>query len=239
LAFPVDVTRPTATLLIPAYDEERGLAAVLSRLADKPIAGLEVIVVDDGSKDATASVAERHEVRLLTHPVNRGKGAAVQTGLAAAAGPKIVVIDADDTYPLDAIPGLLELLDTHDHVRGTRQSGRANIPPVNRFGNAMIALAVRLVSGVRSPDPLTGLYALRAADLRRMRLTSTGFGLETEIAVKSARMKLRTADLPIRYGARQGESKLSPVRDGVVILKTILSLVWAGMKSGSKFPQPD
>jgi hypothetical protein len=101
----------------------------------------------------------------------------------------------------------------------------------------MIGLAVRVVSGVRSADPLTGLYALRATDIERMGLTSTGFGLETEIAIKSARMKLRTADYPIRYGERRGQSKLSPLRDGAVILWTILSLVWTGLRSRSKSTQ--
>jgi glycosyltransferase involved in cell wall biosynthesis len=233
------VARPTppASLVIPAYDEEHGLEAVLMRLGAEAIAGLEVIVVDDGSTDGTARVAERHGTRLISHPANRGKGAAVQSGVALAINPRIVVMDADDTYPVDAIPGLLDLLETHDHVRGIRTIGRSNIPALNRLGNAMIGLTVRVVSGVRSADPLTGLYALRAADIQRMSLTSTGFGLETEIAIKSARMKLRTADYPIRYGARRGQSKLSPLRDGAVILWTILSLVWTGLRSRSKSTQ--
>jgi glycosyltransferase involved in cell wall biosynthesis len=230
---------PAASLIIPAYNEERGLEALLPRLVVEPIAGLEVIIVDDGSTDGTAEVAKKHGARLITHPDNRGKGAALQTGLAAAGGPKILVMDGDDTYPTDAIPELLGLLETHDHVRGIRTIGRANIPPLNRVGNALISLAVRVVSGVRSADPLTGLYALHATDLRRMRLTSTGFGLETEIAIKSARMKLRTADHQIRYGPRQGQSKLNPLRDGIVILGTILSLLWAGMRSRSRFPETD
>jgi glycosyltransferase involved in cell wall biosynthesis len=230
---------PAASLIIPAYNEERGLEALLPRLAAEPIVGLEVIVIDDGSTDSSAVVAEKHGARLIIHADNRGKGAALQTGLAAAGGSKIVVMDADDTYPTGAIPGLLELLETHDHVRGIRSIGRANIPPLNRLGNALISLAVRVVSGVRSADPLTGLYALHATDLRRMRLTSMGFGVETEIAIKSARMKLRTADHPIRYGPRLGQSKLNPLRDGMVILGTILSLVWAGKRSRSNFPQAD
>lgn len=239
MASPRAETKPAATLIIPAYNEERGLEALLPQLAAEQIVGLEVIVIDDGSTDGSAVVAEKHGARLIAHSDNRGKGAAVQTGLAAAGGSQIVVMDADDTYPAHAIAALLELLETHDHVRGIRSVGRANIPPLNRLGNALISSAVAVVSGVRSADPLTGLYALHATDLRRMRLTSRGFGLETEIAIKSARMKLRTADHPIRYGPRQGHSKLSPLRDGMVILGTILSLAWAGMRSRSKFPQAD
>lgn len=228
-----------ATLIIPAYNEERGLAAVLRRLESAPIEGLEIIVVDDGSTDSTAVVAEASGVRLLRHETNRGKGAALQSGLAAASTPRIVVMDADDTYPTSAIATMVALLEERDYVRGLRTEGRAHIPRLNRFGNRVIAAAVSLVSGVRSSDPLTGLYALRTADLRRMRLASTGFGIETEIAIKSARLRLRSVDLPIRYGAREGTSKLNPVRDGWVILRTIVSLAWAGARNKSSVCEAD
>jgi glycosyltransferase involved in cell wall biosynthesis len=231
--------RAAASLVIPAYDEERGLEAVLESLAAAPIEGLEVIVVDDGSSDGTARVGERYGVQVIAHPVNRGKGAAVRSGLAVATAPKVIVMDADDTYPVAEIPRLLELLETNDHVRGIRRVGRQNIPPLNRLGNMLVALAVRIAFGVRSADPLTGLYALRTVELRRMELTSLGYGLETEIAIKSSRMKLRTVDHPIAYGARQGRSKLSPLRDGIVIARTILGQLWPWLRTRSKSAQVD
>ncbi len=239
LASSAPMARVAASLVIPAYDEERGLEAVLESLAAAAIEGLEVIVVDDGSTDGTAKVAERYGVRLVSHPVNRGKGTAVQSGLAVASAPKVIVMDADDTYPIAAIPRLLELLETNDHVRGSRRIGRKNIPPLNRLGNALIRLSLRLAFGVQSADPLTGLYALRTVELRRMNLTSPGYGLETEIAIKSSRMRLRTIDHPIAYGARLGRSKLSPLRDGIVIARTILGQVWPRLRSRSKYPQVD
>jgi glycosyltransferase involved in cell wall biosynthesis len=236
---PEDLTSNRATLIIPAYNEEGGLDVVLRRLAATPVAGLEVVVVDDGSTDDTAGIATRHGVRLVTHLQNRGKGAAVRSGLIAASTSKIVIMDADDTYPVASIQPLIGLLDTHEYVRGIRTIGRANIPPLNRFGNALVAFAIRVVTRKRSGDPLTGLYALRAADLGRMGLTSPGYGLETEIAIKSAWMRLRTAEIPIPYGPRQGESKLHPVRDGFVILGTLLGLVWVRLWNSSTLPQAE
>ena len=204
---------------------------MLRRLESDPIADLEVVVVDDGSTDDTAAVARAGGVRLLRHEVNRGKGAAVQTALAEASTPNLVIIDADDTYPTSAIGPMIAMLEDHDYVRGLRRQGRTHIPRLNRVGNRCIGAAVSLVAGTRSRDPLTGLYAIHAADLRRMKLSSSGFGIEAEIAIKSARMGLRSAEMPIRYGARQGVSKLRPMRDGWVILRTIVSLAWAGARN--------
>jgi glycosyltransferase involved in cell wall biosynthesis len=239
LASSAPMARVTASLVIPAYDEERGLEAVLESLAAAAIDGLEVIVVDDGSTDDTAKVAERYGARLVSHPANRGKGTAVQSGLAVVGAAKVVVMDADGTYPIAAIPRLLELLETNDHVRGIRRIGRKNIPALNRLGNALIRLSVRFAFRVRSADPLTGLYALRTVELRRMNLSSPGYGLETEIAIKSSRMRLRTVDHPIAYGARQGRSKLSPLRDGIVIARLILGQAWPRLRSRSKYPRAD
>ncbi|MEP7082560.1 MAG: hypothetical protein ABI841_06240, partial [Chloroflexota bacterium] len=135
---------------------------------------------------------------------------------------KVVVIDADGTYPADAIPEIVRLLDEYDVVVGVRTSGREHIPPLNRIGNGVIRTAVHWFSGFRSADPLTGLYGLHRRHLEAMRLDSDGFGLEVEIGVKAARMGLRWVDHPIRYGERIGESKLNAVRDGIVITRTLI-----------------
>src|SRR5215210_3086712 len=89
---------PRASLILPAYNEERGLRATLSAVeALGAGTDLEVIVVDDGSTDGTAQVAAEAGVRLLSHQANRGKGAALRTGIAAARGERLVTMDADTT----------------------------------------------------------------------------------------------------------------------------------------------
>ena len=215
-----------ASLILPAYNEETGLRATLAAVAALDL-DLEVIVVDDGSTDETAATAERAGAVVERHPVNRGKGAALRTGVGLATSDLIVTMDADTTYPAGAIPGMLALLDGSDYVSAARRDGRAHIPLVNRIGNAAIALAIRRLSGSRLADPLTGMYAIRRSAFLALQPSSEGFGIETEIAMKAAAASLRTAETWIEYGPREGESKLRPLRDGIEILRTILGVALA------------
>lgn len=218
-----DRARPAAaTVITPAFNEERALPVVLEALAGLRATGIDVVVVDDGSTDRTADVARDAGFRVVQLERNSGKAAAVRAGLATIETEKVVVMDADATYPVDAIPEMVRMLDEYDMVVGVRTSGREHIPPINRIGNALLRTAVHWFSGFRSADPLTGLYALRRKYLDAMQLDSDGFGLEVEICVKAARMGLRSGDFPITYGHRIGDSKLNAFRDGVVITSTLI-----------------
>jgi dolichol-phosphate mannosyltransferase len=213
-----------ATVVVPAFNEERGLAVVLDQLRPLRACGVDVLVVDDGSSDRTALVGEAAGVRVVRRERNGGKGAAIRTGLQTVSTDRVVVIDADGTYPVHAIPAMIRLLDHHDVVLGSRTLGRGNIPFLNRLGNAALRNAIRAISGFGSADPLTGLYALRREHFDALDLRSSGFGIEAEIAIKSALLGLRAIDHPIAYGARIGSSKLHPMRDGLVIGGTIAAL---------------
>jgi glycosyltransferase involved in cell wall biosynthesis len=213
---------PRTSILIPAYNEEAGLGVVLDRLFTVIDDSCEVIVIDDGSTDATGAVAARYPCRLLQHKVNLGKGHAVRAGLAVAQGELVVMVDADNSYPAEEVPRLIDKLKSHDLISGSR-IGKASIPPMNRVGNWMLRTAIRRLYGSTVIDPLTGLYASRADVLRRMQLCSDGFGLESEIVIKAARMGLRVHNHAITYCTRRGKSKLNPVKDGYRILRTILA----------------
>lgn len=213
-----------ATVLLPAYNEEIGLRALLPSLLELSHERFEVLVVDDGSTDSTASLAESLGCRVVRHGSNAGKGVAVRTGLQAARGEKVVIMDADDTYPVDAVLEIINRLDECEMVVGVRTLGRKNIPPLNRFGNAVLTTAIRFASGSRWTDPLTGFYGLRRNALERMDLRSNGFSVEAEIAMKSVRLGLRVVDHPIVYRARAGASKLHPLRDGIRIAAVVASL---------------
>ena len=212
-----------ASLILPAYNEEAGLRATLAAVAALGL-DLEVIVVDDGSRDGTALTAERAGAVVARHSVNRGKGAALRTGVGLATSDRIVTMDADTTYPAGAIPGMGDLRAPDGRLLRTFKDGRAHIPLVNRIGNSLIALAIRRLSGSRLADPLTGMYAIRRAAFLGLHPSSDGFGIETEIAMKAAAGPLRTAELWIEYGPREGESKLRPLRDGIEIMRTILGV---------------
>src|SRR5947209_8238771 len=140
-----------ATVILPAYNEAAALPKVLSALLVVLDAALveryEIIVVDDASTDDTAAIARSYPCRLLAHRRNQGKGAAVRTGLGAARGDFIVVMDADNTYPADAVPHMVALSDQNDFVRAIRQSGAAHMPLVNRIGNRLFDTLLKRMYG--------------------------------------------------------------------------------------------
>ncbi len=221
----VDGDVPRVTVIIPAFNEATGLPVVLHRLYEVIDRHVEVIVVDDGSKDSTAEVARRFPCRVILHHANQGKGVAIRTGLRFARGERIIVIDADDTYPAEMVPQLATLLDDYDMVIASRVEDTNHIPWVNRVGNGLFRALIRVLYGFRGKDPLTGLYALHKTRVDQMKLSADGFGVETEIAIKAARMGLRILDVPIAYNRRLGTAKLHAFRDGTVIFRTIIRLV--------------
>src|SRR5437773_7237985 len=148
---------PKLSVVIPAYNEEHGIDAILDRvlaqrepLREGGIGELEVLVVDDGSRDRTAErVAAYSDVRLIRHQVNRGYGAALKTGFSAATGDLLAFLDADGTYPPEHFPALCRsaLEPDHDIVIGSRMLGNdSEMPLVRRIGNTLFASLLSVVA---------------------------------------------------------------------------------------------
>jgi glycosyltransferase involved in cell wall biosynthesis len=213
------------TVVLPAYNEGAALPHVLTELGEYLDQSYEVLVVDDGSSDDTADVAERYPVRLVQHPSNRGKGVAIRTGIAEAQGEKVVIMDADATYPVPAIKQMVELLDDNDLVRGIRESEPESMPALNRFGNWLFNKLLAVSHGLEGTDHLSGLYAIRRSEAVRLGTEARGFDIETEIGIKAKARGLREATIPISYLPRVGEKKLSAGRDGLRILGRVIVLL--------------
>lgn len=216
------------TVIVPAYNEEQGLAVVLDKLFQVVDDTYEVIVVDDGSTDRTAEVARCFPCRLIQHEVNKGKGQALRTGIRHAWGEVILWLDADDTYPVAPIPEMAAALrDSYDLVYASRRGSRTRIPAFNRIGNALFRWSIRGLYGFEPYDPCTGLCGVRKEHLERMQLQAREFAIEPEIAMKAGRMKLRMLDIPIEYGPRIGQAKLNGIRTGFEDTLAILGhLFW-------------
>ncbi|MEM9803277.1 MAG: glycosyltransferase family 2 protein, partial [Planctomycetota bacterium] len=156
------------TIVVPAYDEERGIEGVVERLLGLDLGRpTELVVVDDGSKDGTAAALERlepHHERLtvLRHPKNRGYGAALKTGIRAAAHPVIVITDADGTYPEDRIVDLLARVDDGaDMAVGARTGDDVHIPWQRRPAKRALRSIASYLAGEPIPDLNSGLRAIR------------------------------------------------------------------------------
>ena len=167
------------SVIIPAYNEEDSIEAVMQRVLairpELPAAGvddLELIVVDDGSRDRTAELVRATPgVRLLSHRCNDGYGAALKTGFAAARGELIGFLDADGTYPPELFPDLCRaaLVQNADIAIGSRMAGAASeMPPVRRLGNFIFAGLVSLVSAQRITDSASGMRVFKKSVLERI-----------------------------------------------------------------------
>jgi hypothetical protein len=136
----------------------------------------------------------------------------------------VIFLDADNTYPVEAIPSLAKLLDKNDLVRGVRSLDRTNIPWINRLGNFLFDSTIHLAKMVEGGDMLSGMYGGRRDKLLELNLESEGFDIEAEICVKAKAQGLHCAELPITYSQRVGEKKLDAFHDGFRILYRIMQL---------------
>ena len=204
---------PSTTVVVPTYNEEEGIGTVLNKLFACTDGTYEVLVVDADSSDDTRAIASRFPCRIVVEP-RRGKGIALKRGIEEASGENVIFIDADDTYPVEAIPAIASKLDNCDVVWTARIKGRENIPKFNRLGNAILSLMHTTLYGFPGSDPSSGLYGAKRCHLLAMKLRSIGFEIEQEIAAHVAGMKLRIVEMPIDYRPRKGVAKLSGLRHG-------------------------
>ena len=203
-------------MVIPAYDEEAAIGAVLEQVADAlQGAGLDyqIIVVDDGSNDRTVEVARsRADVQVWQHASNRGYGAALKTGIRHATGEIIVITDADGTYPNDRIPELVARIGRADMVVGARTKGNPRVPLLRRPAKWFLGKLAEYVSETRIPDLNSGLRVFRRADaLRHLPLLPNKFSFTTTITLITLADGGVIDYVPIEYYTRLGRSKIKPV----------------------------
>jgi len=218
--------KPLTSIIVPAYNEEKGLLIVLEKMFMVIDNSYEVIVIDDGSTDATTQVASQFPCQLIRQKVNKGKGEALKIGINQARGKSIIWIDADDTYPAELIPEMAKSLQSYDVVVGSRIYGKANIPTFNRVGNWLFRNMIKRIYGFKPADSCSGLYGVKKCYLEMMGLTSRRFAIEPEISIKGSRMGLKMLDMPIQYRSRIGQAKLNGLKAGFEDLIIILSLLF-------------
>src|SRR6266508_966465 len=224
------------SIVIPAYNEENGIAEIASRvLSVQPalkkvgVDRLEFLIVDDGSKDRTAEVAESIPgVHLIRHPQNKGYGAALKTGFSKASGELIGFLDADGTYPPEYFPQLCEAaLKGTDLVIGSRMAGEdSKMPFTRRVGNFFFANLLTLLSRQKVTDSASGMRVFRREILEHIYPLPDGLNLTPVMSTRALHEGVTIKEVPIPYSERVGRSKLSVIHDGRVFLQ---SMVWTAL----------
>ncbi|MGI5917449.1 MAG: glycosyltransferase family 2 protein [Anaerolineae bacterium] len=211
------------SVLVPVYNEEEGVREILRRVAAVDV-DKEIIVVDDCSDDGTMGILEQMDIpnlRIVRHKVNRGKGAAIRTALAAATGDIVLIQDADLEYDPQDYPALLEpiLRGRARVVYGVRDLSGQRL--IFRLGNQLLTLLTNLLYGLRLRDMET-CYKVMTIDIARsLQIECNRFDLEPEITAKIARQDHTIYQVPISYEPRE-EKKLSPWKDGLPALAALL-----------------
>ena len=217
------------SIVIPAFEEELAIGKVLDdiqRVMRATAYRYEILVVDDGSRDKTAVIARSRGARVHQHRQNLGSGTSRKTGIIHARGNIIVMIDGDDTYPADAIPGLLEFFPAYDQVVGARQSEKGTHRVLRTFAKEVIRRLASYLVGQSIPDLNSGLRAFKRDTMRRyLYLLPEGFSCVSTMSLAFHVNKHPVAYLPITYFERLGRSKFHPVKDTYQYLLTVIRVV--------------
>jgi len=221
--------RGPISVIIPAFNEEKALASVLSdiraALAEQSIE-VELVVVDDGSTDRTGAIARAAGARVLRHRSNRGYGAALKAGIAAARHDIIAITDADGTYISSDIPTLLRALDGADMVVGARTGPNVYIPPARRPAKWLLNRLAEFVTGARIPDLNSGLRVFRRPMVMQyFPILPDQFSWTTTITMALHCDKYAVQYVPVNYLKRTGRSKIVPRDAGsfaLLILRTAM-----------------
>jgi len=232
-------TNPEISIVIPSYNEELRLPVTLEKIAGYlPSLGgeTEILVVDDGSKDRTAEVAESFRrifpnLRVISNGVNRGKGFSVRHGMLEARGRAVLFTDADLSAPIEEAPKLLEVLKTYDVAIGSRALDRSLITVheshFREFAGIVFNTIVRLVLRLPFVDTQCGFKAFRRERCQiifeQQRIER--FGFDPELLYLARHHGLRTVEIPVRWG-HSPATKVNMLRDSIQMFFDIFTIRW-------------
>jgi dolichol-phosphate mannosyltransferase len=214
------VSKDEVTIVIPTLNEAEAIVKVIDELREYGYQN--ILVIDGYSTDETQSLAGQKGVRVINQ-VGAGKSGALATAVDHVETEYMLVMDGDYTYDPSCIDRMLAHASGYDEIIGARTIGRQHIPWINRLGNRLVSWIFNLLFGVRLSDVCSGMYLLLTNSTKRLRFTTAGFDAEVEVASQLA-YNGRITEVPVNYRPRLGKQKLSSIKDGTVILASIIRL---------------
>lgn len=217
------------SVVIPAYNEQGGVGDVVRTV--KKVLTLakikhEILVVDDGSKDATAAKARQAGAQLVSMGENRGYGASLKAGIRQAKYNLIAILDADGTYPAEELPTLVKMAQTCDMAVGARVKPNAAIPTLRRFPKWVLGKWANYLAERKIPDLNSGLRVFRRNIAARYEgLFPNGFSFTTTITLALECHGYIVQYHPIHYRERVGVSKIRPLQDTINFFSLVLRVV--------------
>ncbi len=226
---------PALSIVIPAYNEESGIAGVVNDLLDslsfleEEGESAEIIIVNDGSTDGTGRIISSIDspiVRLIEHEQNRGYGASLKTGIRNAQAPWILITDADGTYPNSAIPSLWNERSVNDMVVGARTGPIQSTPLLRRPPKWVLRKLASYLSKTTIPDLNSGLRLMKSEIIHQFEnILPMGFSFTTTITLSMLSAGYRVKYVPIDYLKRHGKSKIRPIYDTINFLQLIVRTI--------------
>ncbi len=212
------------SIIVPVYNEAANLKKLLGQIHGLGLTDSEIVVVDDGSNDGSADIAMAAGANVVRHPYNIGNGAAVKSGMRAAKGKFIVLMDGDGQHKPEDIPKLLAAADIFHMVVGARAKG-SKLRVHRNLANMVYNLLASYVTRFRVEDLTSGFRVMRRRDaLRFIDLLPNTFSYPTTLTLAFLRSGLTVKYVPIQTLYRAGQSKISLVTDGILFLLIITKI---------------
>ena len=219
------MAEPSAvSIVIPAFNEEPAIGALVQALGAGG-AWHEIIVVDDGSSDATATRAGEAGATVVRHPYNKGNGAAVKTGIRRATGEFVLIVDGDGQHQAADAARIVSRLGEYDLVIGARSTG-TQATRARQLGNAALNRLAGYLTGRTIPDLTSGFRGARRSQLHEfLHLLPNGFSTPTTTTLAFIKAGYNVCFEPIEAAQRVGHSKIRLARDGVRFLLIVMKIV--------------
>jgi len=239
---------PQLSIIIPAYNEELRLPATLTRIAEYTRSSnrtIEVVVVDDGSRDNTLAIAERFRseipyLRVVSNPENRGKGYSVRHGMQIARGDIVLFTDADLSAPIEEVEKLLPAMKTNDVAIGSRAMDRSQITvhesPFREFAGIIFNKIVRLILRLPFVDTQCGFKAFRRVPCKIIfeQQTIERFGFDPELLYLARHHGLHSVEISVRWG-HSPATKVNMMRDSIQMFIDVFVIRWNSLTG--KYPR--